>query len=122
MPFVVCAEDWLRARLRDQNSIPVSSSAVSGSSNIGGDSHWLVVHGRHAALELNVLSNSTTIGIAAAQPFEMLGRCEYLEAPMVSGELCSVQPIRCPGPHIGACKKRVKREDMQSDDTPGKYK
>ncbi|KAE8891310.1 hypothetical protein PF002_g22036 [Phytophthora fragariae] len=103
-PFVVCAEDWLRARLRAQNDIPVSSTAASGS----GDGQWLVVHGKQAALELNVLSSST---IDADQPFEGLNRCEYLEAPMTSGETCSVQPIRCPGPHTGACRKRVKRED-----------
>ncbi|GMF39113.1 unnamed protein product [Phytophthora fragariaefolia] len=104
MPFVACAEDWLRARLSAHNGIPDSSSAASGS---GGDSQWLVVHGKQAALELNVESTSTT---DVEQPFDGLGRCEYLEAPMTTGELCSVQLMRCPSPHIGACAKHVKRE------------
>ncbi|EGZ06850.1 hypothetical protein PHYSODRAFT_530148 [Phytophthora sojae] len=75
---------------------------------VAGDSQWLVVRGKQAALQLNVLSSTTT---EADPPFEGLAHCEYLEAPMTSGELCAVQPMRCPGPHIDACKKRMKREE-----------
>lgn len=108
LPFVACAEDWLRARLRAQNDILVSSSAASDNGSGSGDSQWLVVRGKQAALQLNVLSSTTT---EADPPFEGLAHCEYLEAPMTSGELCAVQPMRCPGPHIDACKKRMKREE-----------
>ncbi|KAG7388529.1 hypothetical protein PHYPSEUDO_012315 [Phytophthora pseudosyringae] len=96
-PFVVCAEDWLRARLK-----------VPSPSNLGTTEQHpdpvLLVRGKQSALELTVLAGAADTPADADQPFDQLDRCEYLEAPMTSGESCST---RCPGPHIDACTKRA---------------
>ncbi|OWZ04754.1 hypothetical protein PHMEG_00023293 [Phytophthora megakarya] len=65
---------------------------------------WLVIRGKRCALELNVLSSSDAVD---NPQFPRLDHCEYLEAPMTSGESChikSIKPLRCPNPHIDACR------------------
>ncbi|KAL3665228.1 hypothetical protein V7S43_009856 [Phytophthora oleae] len=99
-PFVVCAEDWLRAKLH-VNEVTVSTTSNSG------EQPWLVIHGKRSALELKVLT-CVDAEVDADQPFQGLNRCEYLEAPMTSGESCS---FCCPGPHINAYKKREEGRD-----------
>ncbi|CAH0489853.1 unnamed protein product [Peronospora farinosa] len=91
MPFVVCAEDWLRARLAAKN-------LTHSTKNNQQTSHdpVLIIHGKKSELELTVLSNS--IPFDAEQPFKHLDYCEYLDAPMTSGESCVVQTI--PGPDV----------------------
>eukprot|EP00644_Phytophthora_capsici_P016602 jgi/Phyca11/122315/e_gw1.47.367.1 len=67
------------------------------------DQSWLVIHGKRSALELKIL---TDVGIDEGQPFLGLNRCEYLEAPMTTGESCSL--VR---PHINACLKQEASRD-----------
>ncbi|KAK1942315.1 hypothetical protein P3T76_006637 [Phytophthora citrophthora] len=99
-PFVVCAEDWLRAKLH-VNNVTVSTTSNSG------DQPWLVIHGKRSALELKIL---TDVGVDEDQPFQGLNRCEYLEAPMTTGESCS---FCCTDPHINACLKRDVSRDVK---------
>ncbi|EEY62193.1 uncharacterized protein PITG_14096 [Phytophthora infestans T30-4] len=79
----------------------------------------LVIHGKRSALELTVLSDSAE---SPVEPFGQLEQCEYLQAPMTSGEVCSIQPRRCFGPHIDACKKREDSCGVQRDDKVNKCK
>ena len=91
MPFIVCAEDWLRARLSAKNlTYSTRNDQPTGQDPV------LVIHGKKSALELTVLSDS--IPVDADQSFEQLDHCEYLDAPMTSGESCVVQTI--PGPDV----------------------
>eukprot|EP00644_Phytophthora_capsici_P018976 jgi/Phyca11/132526/e_gw1.178.9.1 len=63
---------------------------------------WLVIHGKQSALELKVLTDN---GIDEDKPFQGLNLCEYLEAPMTTGESCSLRP------HINACLKQEASRD-----------
>lgn len=100
MPFVVCAEDWLRTRLKMMSVIKPVVNASQSSEAV------LVIHGKHLALEVTFLSDA----VEAARDIDSfnkgLHQCEYLEAPMTSGQVCSLQPIRCPGLGTDACVKR----------------
>ncbi|KAG6947993.1 hypothetical protein JG687_00015750 [Phytophthora cactorum] len=86
-PFVACAEDWLRVRLKMTSP---SNITPSGSAEQQPTDPVLVIHGKQSALELTVLPDTQ---VDADQPFEQLDHCEYLEAPMTSGEVCSIWPF-----------------------------
>jgi hypothetical protein len=106
--FVVCAEDWLRARLHAQNN--VTPIATTGSGDQQQTVPWLVVHGKQSAFGLNVLSSSDAT-IETGQPFAGLDRCEFLEAPMTSRESCSMRITHCPNPHVDTCKKHLQKQE-----------
>ncbi|CAH0521704.1 unnamed protein product [Peronospora belbahrii] len=89
MPFVVCAEDWLRARLYTQN---LTHSTRHDQHPGTVKDPVLIIHGKKSALELMVLSDTTPV--ITDQPFEKLDHCEYLHAPMTSGESCLAQKVR----------------------------
>lgn len=115
-PFVVCAEDWLRARTM---TTALSNPDADDSAENQPTDPVLVIHGKRSALELTVLSDSAE---SPVEPFGQLEQCEYLQAPMTSGEVCSIQPRRCFGPHIDACKKREDSCGVQRDDKVNKCK
>ena len=93
MPFVVCAEDWLRARLSAND---LTHSTRNDEQPGTGQASVLVIHGKTSALELAVLPDN--ILIDADQPFDKLDHCEYLDAPMASGEYCLIRTV--PGPDL----------------------
>uniref|UniRef100_M4BQU2 Uncharacterized protein n=1 Tax=Hyaloperonospora arabidopsidis (strain Emoy2) TaxID=559515 RepID=M4BQU2_HYAAE len=102
-PFVVCAEDWLRATSYSQQSmLPTSNDEQP---RLESDP-VLVVHGKKSTMRLLMLNNSESFPIDAGLPFESFDHCEYLEAPMTSGESCSNRTLRCPSPRADACKKQ----------------
>ena len=101
-PFVVCAEDWLRAKSYPQQSIFPTSSDERPHFAPESDP-VLVVHGKKSTLQLIMLHNSESIPVDAGRTFD---HCEYLDAPLTSGESCSNRTLRCPSPRADACKKQ----------------
>ncbi|KAI9909397.1 hypothetical protein PsorP6_014525 [Peronosclerospora sorghi] len=101
MPFILCAEDWLRATLRAHE---LTHSTSTDEQVETASDPTLIVHGKTSALEIVMRSNgSDSLPIA-----ETVEHCEYLDAPMTSGQACWLEPIRCPGPHVEGCKEQVK--------------
>lgn len=88
MPFVVCAEDWLRAR---SSARTLTHSTRTDQQLKAGRDPVLVIHGKESVLEITILTDTSVV--SADEPFETLKDCEYLDAPMTSGESCSTQII-----------------------------
>lgn len=80
-PFAMCAEDWLRARL--QMTPVMSDNAV-----VKATYPVLIIYGKQSTLELMILSKFEP-AVDTDPPFQKLNSCEYLEAPMTTGEVCS---------------------------------
>lgn len=96
MPFVVCAEDWLRATApQEAADDPVANASSDGAP--------LRVYGKHVVLTARLLSSTDATVDNVSDVPSTLHRCEYLEAPMTSGDSCPIRP-RCPSPEL--CKTR----------------
>ncbi|CEG44775.1 uncharacterized protein PHALS_01113 [Plasmopara halstedii] len=98
-PYTMCAEDWLRARLQ-------MTLVTNGSFVLKAPNPVLMIYGDQSTLELTVLSESET-PVDTKSSFQQLDTCEYLEAPMTSGEICSFWPMRCPNPHQDSCTNQT---------------